>query len=201
MRVTAQVQAATREKILEVARQLFASQGFPATTTRDIAKAAGLATGTMFNYFSSKEAIVGSLAAEALADLRTNFEQGNHGSSFEEDLFAFVAAGLRKLKPLRKHLPALLGTLLSPSCIKADGDSDLLRSSHLEVVVALAHRHGVAEFPAMAVQMYWSLYTGLLLFWADDDSSRQEDTLALLDGSLEMFASWLLSKPGQKEKE
>jgi len=201
MRVTAQVQAATRENILEVARQLFASQGFHETTTREIARAAGLATGTMFNYFSSKEAIVGSLASEALAEVRTNFDPGNSGSSFEEALFAFIVAGLRKLKPLRKHLPALLGTMLSLACIKADEDINLLRASHLEVVAELANRHGVGELPPMAEQMYWSLYTGLLLFWASDTSPQQEDTLALLDGSLEMFASWLLSKPGQKEKE
>jgi AcrR family transcriptional regulator len=55
MRVTAQVQAATRQRILEVAQELLASQGFDATTTRDIAKAAGIATGTMFNYFSSRK--------------------------------------------------------------------------------------------------------------------------------------------------
>jgi len=201
MRVTAQVRAATREKILDVARQLFASQGFDATTTRDIARAAGLATGTMFNYFSSKEAIVGSLASEALADIRTKRDHSGDGSSFEEDLFAFVAAGLRKLKPLRKHLPALLGTMLSPACIKADEEISLLRVSHLEVVAELANRHGVDELPAMAEQMYWSLYTGLLLFWADDASPRQEDTLALLDGSLEMFVSWLSSKPGERQKE
>ena len=82
MRVTAQVQAATRERILEVAKQLFASQGFHATTTREIARAAGLATGTMFNYFSSKEAIVGSLASEALAEVRTSFDPGDSSSSF-----------------------------------------------------------------------------------------------------------------------
>ena len=199
MRVTAQVQAATREKIREVARQLFASQGFHATTTREIARAAGLATGTMFNYFTSKEAIVGSLAAEALAEVRTHFDPGNGGSSFEEALFAFIAAGLRKLKPLRKHLPALLGTMLSPACIKVDEEISYLRASHLEVVADLANRHGVGELPAMAEQMYWSLYTGLLLFWANDTSPRQEDTLALLDGSLEMFASWVLSKQRQKE--
>jgi len=201
MRVTAQVRAATREKILDVARQLFASQGFDATTTRDIARAAGLATGTMFNYFSSKEAIVGSLASEALGDIRTKHDHSGDGSSFEEDLFAFVAAGLRKLKPLRKHLPALLGTMLSPACIKADEEINFLRASHLEVVAELANCHGLGALPAMAEQMYWSLYTGLLLFWADDASPRQEDTLALLDGSLEMFVSWLSSKSGERQKE
>jgi len=166
MRVTAQVQTATRRRILEVAQELFASQGFDATTTRDIAKAAGIATGTMFNYFSSKESVVGSLAAEALADLGEGFNDGNReGPSLEEELFAFIAAGLRKLKPLRKHLPVVLGTALSPVCANVDDDCCRLRASHLETIAQLAHRHGLKEFPTMALQIYWSLYAGLLLFW------------------------------------
>lgn len=192
MRVTAEVQAATRVKILEVARELFASKGFDATTTRDIAKATGLATGTLFNYFSCKEAIVGSLAAEALAGLGIDpRESQEEHASFEEDLFAFVAAGLRRLKPIRKHLPAILNTRLSPACLGVDDDVSWLRVSHLEAVTTLAHRHGLDEFPPVSLQIYWSLYVGLLQFWASDDSPRQEDTLALLDQSIEMFANWL----------
>ncbi len=200
MRVTAQVQAATREKILDVAQELFASQGFEAATTRDIARAAGIATGTIFNYFNSKEAIVGCLAVQALGDLKANSVRGDdEGSTFEEDLFAFVAAGLRKLKPIRKHLPAVLGTTLSPICASAGDDVRFLRVSHLEAVEELAHRHGLGELPPMGMQMYWSLYTGLLLFWASDTSPRQEDTLALLDHSLEMFVSWLSSNTKSKK--
>jgi len=201
MRVTVQVQAATRQRIFEVAQGLFATQGFDATTTRDIARAAGIATGTMFNYFSSKEAVVGSLAAEALADLEVEFNRSDRaGSSFEEDLFAFVAGGLRKLKPLRKHLPVVLGTALSPVCARVDDDCSRLRVSHLETVAQLAHKHGLNELPAMALQIYWSLYAGLLVFWASDTSPRQEDTLALLDHSLEMFTSWLNHSSSKPQK-
>jgi AcrR family transcriptional regulator len=200
MRVTAQVQAATRERILEVAQELFASHGFETATTRDIARAAGIAAGTMFNYFSSKEAVVGCLAARALADLKPNCGRPDgEDSTLEENLFAFAAAGLRKLKPIRKHLPAILGTTLSPLCSGADEDVRSLRVSHLEAVEELAHRHGLGELPPTAMQMYWSLYTGLLLFWASDTSPRQEDTLALLDHSLEMFVSWLLAQTKSKK--
>ena len=196
MRVTAQVQAATRERILEVAQELFASHGFEAATTRDIARAAGIATGTMFNYFSSKEAVVGCLAARAMGNLKPNYGRadGEDSTTLEEDLFAFVAAGLRKLKPIRRHLPAVLGTTLSPLRADADENVRVLRVSHLEAVEELAHRHGLGELPPTAMQMYWSLYTGVLLFWASDTSPHQEDTLALLDHSLEMFVSWLLTQ-------
>src|SRR5262245_42972073 len=115
MRVTAETKAATRQRILEAARQLFAAKGFDASTTRDIADAAGIATGTLFNYFPTKEAVLASLAAEAAAGVNLDFDGRVLGEeSFEEELFAFVAAGLRKLKPLRKHLTVLLETTLSP---------------------------------------------------------------------------------------
>ena len=67
MRVTAETQAATRERILETASKLFAAGGFEAATTRDIARGADIAVGTVFNYFPTKEAIVEALAARALA--------------------------------------------------------------------------------------------------------------------------------------
>jgi AcrR family transcriptional regulator len=195
MRVTAETKAETRARILTVAQELFAANGFEATTTRDIARGAEIAVGTLFNYFPTKEGIVASLATEALAGAhhelaRQDFEAG----SLEEALFAFIAAGLRKLKPLRKHLPVILETSLSPMLTTGGDDGESLRVSHLDTVVRLAAKCGAKDLSPVAVQIYWSLYTGLLQFWANDKSPRQEDTLALLDHSLEMFVSWLNSR-------
>src|SRR5207249_10816221 len=115
MRVSAETKAATRETILRTARRLFAEKGYDATRTRDIASAAGIASGTLFNYFQTKEAIVACMASEAIGETLT--EAGatpRPAESLEEALFGLIASGLRKLKPLRKHLPALLETSLSP---------------------------------------------------------------------------------------
>lgn len=49
---------ATRAAIAEAARTLFAERGYAGTRTRDIAEAAGIATGTLFNYAPTKEDIV-----------------------------------------------------------------------------------------------------------------------------------------------
>ncbi len=190
MRVTAETKAATRQRILEAARQLFATGGFDATTTRDIADAAGIATGTLFNYFATKEAILASLAALAIAGVDRDFEE-NAGECLLEELFAFVAAGLRKLKPLRKHLPVLLETALGPLAAAPGEEGQSLRLSHLETVARLSRKRGAPELSPVALQLYWTLYTGVLMFWAQDRSPRQEDTLALLDKSLAMFVGWL----------
>ena len=192
MRVTAQTKVITRKKILDAAQRLFAEKGYDATATRDIARAAKIASGTVFNYFPTKEAILTCLAADAMAEALADSQSHNHNAqTLEEGLFALVAAGLRKMKPLRRHLPALLETSLNPLALATDEAPQSLRSAHLEAVAATAAAHGQGELSATALQIYWTLYTGVLVFWANDSSAKQEETLALIDDSLNMFVGWL----------
>ena len=195
MRVSAQTKAATRETILRTARRLFAENGYDDTRTRDIADAAGIAAGTLFNYFQTKEAIVACLVSEAIGD-GVAAAQDAKSRTLEEDLFALIASGLRKIKPLRKHLPALLETSLSPLAANSSDDATSLRVAHLEAVTTLAAQHGHRDLSPTALQLYWTLYTGVLAFWASDASPRQEDTLALLDESINMFVGWLRASSG-----
>jgi len=50
-----------KNAILASALALFVSQGFHATSTASIAKAAGVATGTLFHHFPSKDSIINHL--------------------------------------------------------------------------------------------------------------------------------------------
>ena len=202
MRITVEKKNATRLRIVAAAVDLFRTRGFDATTTRDIARGAGIATGTLFNYFDTKEAIVGSLAAEALSGARAAVAARAHEATLEEELFALIAAELRQLKPLRKFITPLLETVLSPlAAARHQGAGEALRVDHLETVADIARRHGLADISPVSIQVYWSLYTGVLAFWAADKSPKQEDTLALLDQSLNMFAAWLRDSAGEPIRE
>lgn len=50
-----------RERILAAAVKVFAKQGFHGTRVSDVAKAAGVADGTIYLYFQSKDDLLGSL--------------------------------------------------------------------------------------------------------------------------------------------
>ena len=193
MRITADEKDATRRRILDAAIRLFKAHGFETTTTREIAAAAEIATGTLFNYFANKEAIVASVAEESLAKAQVAFDGTASAAPLEEALFALVAAELRQLKPLRKFIVPLLETALSPLSTTRGGSNDSMRAGHLEIVAGLARQRGLGELSAVALQVYWTLYTGVLAYWAGDKSPKQEDTLALLDESMGMFVSWLQS--------
>ncbi|TAA46846.1 TetR/AcrR family transcriptional regulator [Corallincola spongiicola] len=58
-----------RQRILDAALTLFIEQGFHGTSTAAIAKHAGVATGTLFHHFASKEALINALYLAVKAEL------------------------------------------------------------------------------------------------------------------------------------
>lgn len=194
MRVTEETKLATRSKILEVSVALLKSQGFEAATTRDIAREAGIAVGTLFNYFPTKEAIVMQLVADALGSAESVFEKRRRqGAGLEEDIFLHISTGMRQLRTLRTFLRPALEVSLSPARnASTDNSGEGVRISHIETVQRLASEHGLCEpLTGLQLQMYWLLYHGLLSFWTADSSPKQEDTYAMLDQSVQMYVNWL----------
>ena len=191
MRITAEAKTATRQRILTAAAQLFQEQGWERATTRDLAQAARIANGTLFNYFQSKEAVAAALIEEAVAGAYEEFARRRTGrESLEEDLFSLIWTGLKRLRPFRKFLAPAAEAIFSPLAQPVrDGAGAGLRIRHLEAAEKIMAEHGVPRpLPAVALQLYWTLYLGVFAFWAADESPHQEDSLALVDRSLKLFA-------------
>ena len=197
MRVTARKKEQTRERILKVAANLFQQKGYEETTTRDIAARAKIAAGTMFNYFPTKEALALAIVGKGFEDAREDFRTRQRGDeSISELLFAHVAASLRKLRPHREYVASLLEGSLNP----LEGDSnvaegrELIRQPHLETVSEILSSGGAAEpedLSRFSLHLYWTLFLGVVSFWAADQSPHQEDTLVLLDQSMTLYVSSL----------
>jgi len=200
MRVTTKVKTETRRRILDTALERFKTDGWHGTTTRAIAVAAGVATGTLFNYFASKEALAATLIGDRLGVGKRDERKGPVEETPEADLFEFIWTGFSNLRDLRAFLAPAAETIFSPlarSSVESPGDA--IRIDHLEQVEAILAGHGFqGPRPLVAQQLYWTLYLGVFAFWAADESPGQEDTLALLDQSLKLYVA-SLNEPLRKE--
>ncbi|MFC2030691.1 TetR/AcrR family transcriptional regulator [Chloroflexota bacterium] len=64
----------TRERLLQSAVTLFREKGYTATAVEEITDEADVAKGTFFNYFPSKEALLGELVVWQVEQLRAELE-------------------------------------------------------------------------------------------------------------------------------
>ena len=122
-------------------------------------------------------------------------ESRREGESLEEALFAHVAVALRHLRPHRGYVGDVVESTLSPfSRAGGEGTADGLRVRHLETVRAIIEQHTSPSTPlpsAVTMHLYWTLYLGVLAFWATHESPNQEDALVLLDQALRLFVGSL----------
>ncbi|WP_158617264.1 TetR/AcrR family transcriptional regulator [Falsigemmobacter faecalis] len=64
----------TRQRVLDAAAQIFARRGFSGTTLSDIAKAAGLKTGSLYYHFASREDLVAEVMARGVRQVAESVE-------------------------------------------------------------------------------------------------------------------------------
>lgn len=84
----------SREAVLDEARTLFAKRGVASTSIADIALACGIAKGTFYRYFESKEALVDALflpEAQSLARLVANEGERPTVHGIASSLLAFFS--------------------------------------------------------------------------------------------------------------
>ena len=97
----------SRERILEAALQLFSSQGYRATSVRDIAAEAGLSTGNVYHHFPDKEAIYLTLLDqywEAIDDPDLPFNRALATGSFPNNLEEVGHASRELVRVYRRHV-------------------------------------------------------------------------------------------------
>jgi AcrR family transcriptional regulator len=201
MRVTKKAKEKTRATILAAAEKLFLRNGYEQTTTRDIASAAEIAAGTLFNYFPSKETLAMTMVADAMTKGGENYRKRRSGQeSVEEDLFLLISSELRCLRPFRKFIgPVLESTMSLFSKSKSCPAGESARVEHLNTVKEIITADGACRIPDfIAISLYWSLYLGILAYWSKDRSRNQEETMAMIDYSLKVLTQAIGGNAGER---
>jgi TetR/AcrR family transcriptional regulator, transcriptional repressor of aconitase len=128
-----------REAITSAAAALFARQGFAETSTADIARAAGISTGSLFYYFPDKAAIFRAIFEQDIPESRRLFEahdQTDDPAASILDVVATLANPARDelasgllVELLRRagNDPQLMEIVVANEAIVQDGFASLVR--------------------------------------------------------------------------
>lgn len=161
----------TRLKLFRCALQLFAERGFSGVTVEDITEAADVGKGTFFNYFESKDHVLGVMAEIQLGKVA--------------EAVALAAEGNRTIQSVLHHLfqraaeepgrsPELARALIS-SFLASQGVRDLIARNMQEgrrmiaEVVSTGQKRGEIDprlkREKVAIQVLQT-FMGTVLFWS-----------------------------------
>lgn len=169
----------TRQRILEVAEEVFAERGYHATGVADLVEAAGVARGTFYQYFDSKHAIF----LELVDSLQRRFRESVVGVDVSEGAGS-VRAQLtetvhRVLVTAATHRPLARIIFREAVGLDADVDDRLLafeEDLHAYVTTALTLGRDLGWLRPHAPDVVASLVYGGLRQIIDRHIVRGDDT-------------------------
>lgn len=189
----------TKRAILRSALELFAKKGFYLSTTKAIARKAGIAEGTLFNYFPTKEDLALYFFDQEL-DAVIAWYEGNarlKRAALAEKLFAIIHQFLDRLAPYEEFIGAVYLRALAPASKLSpwslqNQERNLRYLQFIRRILAEAEAAG--DIPAvgdLGAHAFGLFHLAMITHWLRDRSPGKEQTLALLDRCLKLSAHFL----------
>lgn len=147
-----------REAILAAGLEVFAERGYGEATIRDLIRASGLSTGTFYNYFPDKEAVLRALVDRSATELRAILHERRIAATGPED---FVVGGFRAFFEYMTSDPTFF-TLLSRNAgaVRQMLDEPILGSVIGELASDLQDAVERGDLPAFDVELMSAAMAG-----------------------------------------
>jgi AcrR family transcriptional regulator len=156
--------ARKREQILEAAASVFAEQGFRRATTKDIAEAADIAEGTIYNYFQSKDDLLMGIL-DQLANLEERRVIMDH--ALQEDFQTFFTRHLTDRLNLSQEnytlLIAVLPELFNSTELREKYRETLYEPAMKMLELHLQARRDAGQIPPIDVSIVSRLLSAITL--------------------------------------
>lgn len=200
----AENKARTRQAILKAALELFSQKGFYQATTKEIARKAGVAEGTIFNYFPTKEDLALCFFDRELGRLIEWFkgQERLQRAPLPERLFAIIHRHLEQISPYEEFMGAVCLRALQPasklcplSLERRELNLRYLRFIR-ELLAGAAKRGEIPHFGELGAYAFGLFHLAMVIHWLRDRSAGKENTLALLDRCLKLGTTVFQKKGG-----
>jgi AcrR family transcriptional regulator len=166
------------EEILQAAGALFAERGYDKVTTNMIAARAGVSPGSLYQFFSNKEAIAQAFAADAIEQLHRVYESMLSSEAVTLPLQTFLDTFIDRIVAFNRNCPGYLalelGSTISSSLalVLADFQQGLL--ARQDALLAAYWPHSTPEQRQMPLLVSYRLFLALLPLALQGDEEQQK---------------------------
>jgi AcrR family transcriptional regulator len=176
----------TSLRILNAALQLFNERGFEAATMREVAQAAGVATGAAYYYFPSKDAIVMEFYRRSSVEMQPKLEAAlAEVDGLDQRLAELIRVKFTHFAPHRSVLRALLRNGADPRHPLSPFSKETaeIRAVDFEWFRRILLDCGVRipkDLSPKLPEILWFCQMGAIYYWVTDESAGQANSERLL---------------------
>ncbi|BAL80220.1 TetR/AcrR family transcriptional regulator [Caldisericum exile] len=174
-----------KEQIIEVGEKLFLEKGFPNTSVEDITNALGIAKGSFYTYFSSKEELLKEIVSRTLKNIYEELSKFSlEHKSAEESLEEFVSLNIELAK---SYGPSIIISLRDFGMFLENGREKALGSTIFESIKKLIEEFlkntiGSANEESIMYITGISLSIWIETFFFKREINKKEMAKLILDG-------------------
>jgi len=156
---------------MKSALELFATKGFHGTSIADISTHAGISKGLLYNYFSSKEALIKDIIFEGFDALLLSFDPNHDGVLTREEM-KFLTVGI--LQTIKTDIPfwrLYFAMLTQPAIYSLVEEKLLTKSMHIFGMLANYFKSAGSTNPVIDARLFTAILDGISLNFVYDPSN------------------------------
>ncbi|MFA6599225.1 MAG: TetR/AcrR family transcriptional regulator [Ignavibacteriaceae bacterium] len=147
--------------IMNAALELFANEGYHATSISKIAEKAGISKGLLYNYFESKEALIIQILDQGFAEMFAYFDINKDGVLSKKELAYFIDKSVESLKVNIEFWRFYFRVSLQPEVFPLlKSKIEAIMAPMMKLLVKYFQTQGAKE-PTMEAMLFGALLDGI----------------------------------------
>jgi AcrR family transcriptional regulator len=166
-----------RQRLMDVALELFSEEGYHSVSISRIAKEAGMSKGNTYNYFKSKQDLLVQLVLDGLDELFQEFDPNHDGVLTEEEFYHFIEKLFDNIKARQPFWKLMFSLLLQPHILELlEDDLEPIGERSVGILSSFFINNGSNE-PYTDLLFFSSLTKGAIMQYVYSPESIDIDKL------------------------
>jgi AcrR family transcriptional regulator len=176
--------AETRLRLFRCALRLYAERGLPNVTVKDITEAADVGKGTFFNYFPSKDHVLGVLAEIQLGKVHEALDHAKSGKSSIQSVFRRLVTAVTEEPGRSPELArALMSSFLASRVVRERMQANMAEGRRMiEQIVVIGQKRREIDPKLKGEQVALLLqqtFMGTVLMWSLHEGRKLQSVVEL----------------------